>query len=259
MAPQSTLACSILVVLNALAFQGVDEFASAGSCYPFPMKTNIGMRSIEALCWVFFACCAIGISRYLVLDLLCWLNWGTPDWGTWIGAIGTVGTLIGTIWLATQQAREKRAQDLIEARLTAHEKYFQYIHDEGNIAAAIGMLRLALGPEVSALGQIERVHSLMDLATDRLDKVQLQAARDIMPLTILPGDCARRIAAAQGRVESTRKILREAKRGLTDFIALQVHLQSNLDILEVALAQMKQVMEILNHVVDTGPSRWQEP
>jgi hypothetical protein len=48
-----------------------------------------------------------------------WQPMTISDWGTWIGSIGTVATLIGTIWLATSAERRKRQEDLGKATVAA--------------------------------------------------------------------------------------------------------------------------------------------
>lgn len=42
-----------------------------------------------------------------------------PDWDTWIGAIGTVGTLVGTLYIATSETRRRRSEEATRANITA--------------------------------------------------------------------------------------------------------------------------------------------
>src|SRR5438045_996442 len=45
----------------------------------------------------------------------------TPgDTGAWAGAIGTVGTLVGTIWLATAAERRRMREESARAVVAAH-------------------------------------------------------------------------------------------------------------------------------------------
>jgi len=156
------------------------------------MKTNIGMRSIEALCWAFFACCTIGIARHLVLDVLSWLEWGEPDWGTWIGAIGTVGTLIGTIYLANSQERQRQRDSRTTAQLFAAKL-------EGDVHRAISVLRQ---------NKNEIVASLKDSAefdgaeiAERLRKIRVWETQEIAHLVPLPEGVAIRLTEAQKNIE----------------------------------------------------------
>jgi hypothetical protein len=41
------------------------------------------------------------------------------DWGTWLGSIGTVATLAGTIWLATSTERRRQREELGRAMVAA--------------------------------------------------------------------------------------------------------------------------------------------
>lgn len=52
---------------------------------------------------------AIGVAAYHGVP---WCKMDITIWAYWIGAIGTVGTLIGTIWLATTGTRERRRREL---------------------------------------------------------------------------------------------------------------------------------------------------
>ncbi|MBW3512888.1 hypothetical protein [Janthinobacterium sp. NKUCC06_STL] len=54
---------------------------------------------------------SLGMSGIAVYNWIPWSGLTPSDWGTWIGAIGTVATLAGTIWLATSEQRlRKRAE-----------------------------------------------------------------------------------------------------------------------------------------------------
>jgi hypothetical protein len=48
-----------------------------------------------------------------------WPTLQPGDKGTWAGALGTVATLIGTIWLATSEARRRQRQEMEMAKLAA--------------------------------------------------------------------------------------------------------------------------------------------
>jgi hypothetical protein len=48
-----------------------------------------------------------------------WPTLQPGDKGTWSGALGTVATLIGTIWLATAETRRRKRQEMEMAKLAA--------------------------------------------------------------------------------------------------------------------------------------------
>ena len=54
---------------------------------------------------------AAGVTTDVILiGLACDLS--KSDWGTWVGSVGTVLTLVGTIWLATAAERKRRREQL---------------------------------------------------------------------------------------------------------------------------------------------------
>jgi hypothetical protein len=73
---------------------------------------------------------AIGYTKYAAILLsavagllacagVFWSGLTAADWGKWVGAVNTVGTLIGTIWLATESSREKSVKAGDSASVTA--------------------------------------------------------------------------------------------------------------------------------------------
>jgi hypothetical protein len=59
---------------------------------------------------------ATGLGAY---EAIPWSSLTASDWGTWAGAIGTVATLVGTIWLATTAERRTRREELGKATVAA--------------------------------------------------------------------------------------------------------------------------------------------
>lgn len=59
------------------------------------------------------------VSGLFGYEWICWSKLSASDWGTWAGAIGTVATLIGTIWLATESGRAKRNEERDRAFVAA--------------------------------------------------------------------------------------------------------------------------------------------
>jgi len=52
---------------------------------------------------------AIGVGGYYGIP---WCKMDVTIWAYWVAAIGTTGTLIGTIWLATEEKRERSRREL---------------------------------------------------------------------------------------------------------------------------------------------------
>jgi|GEM_PF-4625857 len=80
---------------------------------------DLRLTFIQSACWLFFALCAIGISRYLILFFTCKLGWGDPDWGTWLGSIGTITATAGAVWIANDARFQNKAQARALALVTA--------------------------------------------------------------------------------------------------------------------------------------------
>ncbi|WP_313632498.1 hypothetical protein [Massilia timonae] len=70
---------------------------------------------------------AIGVLSFVAVLLFLWhiegvtpwAEMGPGDWGVWVGSIGTLGALGGTIYLATNQNRERDRRERIAAELYA--------------------------------------------------------------------------------------------------------------------------------------------
>lgn len=88
-----------------------------------------------------------------------WINWSSltaSDWGTWVGAIGTIGALVGTIWLATSserlRVREARARAFVACASIglkvadtqeAVDSVIEYLEDEFEIGYAVNVKMLS--------------------------------------------------------------------------------------------------------------------
>ena len=143
---------------------------------------------------------AIGLGAYE------WINWSclsASDWGTWVGAIGTVATLIGTIWIATETGRRQRADERDRA-----------------FVAASGLLL-----------QLKKVQAALESGVDHFSDrtfasngfkyaVQAQIIRDakiwneaqVLPLIAIPNHIAARLAHVRAEVLDIIEDLDEMER-----------------------------------------------
>ena len=67
-----------------------------------------------------WAIMVLAAAAYIAAQNL--INWSAltaSDWGTWIGAVGTVITLAGTIWLATTETRRRAREEITKANIVA--------------------------------------------------------------------------------------------------------------------------------------------
>lgn len=185
------------------------------------MKTNIGMRAVELLCWVTLAFCAIAIGRFLVLEGAVKLGLQPPDWGTWISAIGTVGTLIWAVVLANAQERQRRKDSLTLAQLFGAKL-------EGDVHEAITLLRLNRSDIVESLTKDVRFNAAG--VEQRLREIKVWDTPDIALLVPLPKGVAIRLTEAQ------KVIAMATQNATTNFIFTSKLVGAEIDAAEELLA-----------------------
>jgi hypothetical protein len=151
-----------------------------------------------------------------------WIGWAkltASDWGTWFGALGTLGALIGTIWIATFQER-KKAEDARELA----------------ILVAIGLdIRL-----VGILKSLEGIHHgfgedyeereapRFRAYAEELDRAGNWSMSEIVPLVALGNNIASRLARAASHITFCKNILLTASESHQE-VAVQI----NIHILEL--------------------------
>jgi hypothetical protein len=155
---------------------------------------------------------AIGLGGY---EWICWSKLTPSDWGTWVGAIGTVLTLMGTIYLATAEARQREKQSMLLARL--HSAALA-----SRIASAHGMI-MGIARMLGIDGPVTLDQRVADYCCDNLSKITLWSIEEIIPLAPLPDNTAANlvkaainIQAAVRNVNSIRMLLPETYPGFTD-------------------------------------------
>ena len=108
------------------------------------------------------------------------------DLAAWCGAIGTVGTLIGTIWLASAETRRRRASERMRAVLTA-----------AVIGLRIAKVRILLEAIINELNEKSHqgitIEILVELG-ETLDAATLWSQDDAEKLVPLLNDCAAHVA-----------------------------------------------------------------
>lgn len=206
------------------------------------------------MCWAFFIGCAAAIFHYLLILLFSVHGWKPPavgDWATWFGALGAFSAFGGAIWLATEANRQKRRDLHAAARLTAAGMYFQQIHNEQHTTAAANAIFLAINSEWRLTAGPGYLHNFVNTAVSRLQKVSPWTVGELVPLVPLRADCAVRLAAAQGRVQSTLKLLIDMKVETEVNLILGL-LAGHYPILSNAAHQMKVAADIFGETVDQG-------
>jgi hypothetical protein len=116
------------------------------------------------------------------------------DWGTWTGGIGTVGTLIGTIWLASDQSRRAAKAEMTLAQLHA-----------------VGLIvRLQVTAHLLDLAceQLEMITpdncngNRLENAKAQLASISIWPLEELLPLAPLPNFVAANLASARSRITS---------------------------------------------------------
>lgn len=110
---------------------------------------NVKEVAIAALVVIFlFVVTGFALAKWIpwcsTKDAGC--NLGVTEWAYWVAAIGTVGTLIGTIWLSTMQARRIHSRDVLYARIAATQLIFKLRNAKHLIADALSNINRIKNP-----------------------------------------------------------------------------------------------------------------
>jgi hypothetical protein len=126
--------------------------------------------------------------------------------GTWVGAIGTIGTLMGAIWIANSEARSKRRDNLDLAII--HAANFQ--HRVQSLVIAVDLCITTLKKEEHGLV----LHDHAKQAIAILDSLVKFSAEEIALLVPLKHDCALRLAHIQSAIGNATAHLKRLKFAL---------------------------------------------
>jgi hypothetical protein len=123
------------------------------------------------------------------------------DWGAWVGSVGTVLTLIGTIWLATTAERRSRREKLdlaiiAAANLTPWIGHVNHVLD--SIRSILpGALAADDDPKIAAADCIERLEAL-----------GIWQQEDLAPLVFIGNNFAARLSWTTIRIRHLASSLR---------------------------------------------------
>lgn len=129
-----------------------------------------------------------------------WQPMTISDWGTWVGSGGTVATLVGTIWLATNSERSRRSEE----------------RDRAFVAASGLMLLLT---KVRAALETAAEHFSDDFFEEQGFEYLIQAQLieepgvwtedQILPLIVVPNHVCAHLARARAEIFDIVRTLRE--------------------------------------------------
>ncbi|WP_219135400.1 hypothetical protein [Janthinobacterium sp. UMAB-60] len=192
---------------------------------------------------------AIGVAGY---NCIPWCKMDITIWAYWVAAIGTTGTLLGTLWIATSETRRRRNDASAIARLTAAAMYFQHIHNEANTKFALKCLKDANSHELLAQKGMGHLLILAKNAHRLLAKVNQWTPTELLRLAPLPYDCAAQLAAAHGRIGSTVSLLSDVEDSSQNLASFFEHLNTNCTVLEGAVQQLQSTSRIFETVIDNS-------
>lgn len=132
------------------------------------------------------------------------INWPalTPsDWGTWIGAIGTVTTLAGTIWLATAESRRRRNDEITRAHLMAAALAPRISHLRNELSAMEGSLSFT--DVDTGLHRPPRIEACAFLSST----YKPATSDELILLTALGDNCANKLAYAQAQLDVFKALI----------------------------------------------------
>jgi len=186
------------------------------------------------------------IAGYLSMSILMKVRWellSAADWGTWVGAIGTVATLIGTIWLATSERRERLRSERNLALVTVSSLTFQ-----------IPLVRTSLAAAIATMQRDVDQNQPTDYAniSNVLGTVPLWNREDLTPLVGLRDHLAARLAFVGAEISGVKfGIEAAAKLGFNENAGLSTlfnvdtipRLVSPMETLDDAYARCRAFME----------------
>lgn len=193
------------------------------------MKEHVS-RFIGVVLLTILALLGLGAAIHIMVTLP--LAGKGPEW---VGAIGTVGTLIGTIWLATKGERNKRKEALLVARLHAAGMFWKLSHLKLTVESVSNNLDPGDAPDLN-----KKITSCRDI----LEKLILWSMADLVPLAPLPRGIAAKLAEVADRIHIAKTMLSHIS-----ILDIEVQRDSLLDIrtlletttlfLDIAVAECK--------------------
>ena len=145
--------------------------------------------------------CAIAFMGFAAgIHLLVSLPIPKDTGAEWIASIGTVGTLAGTIWLATAESRNRRNENLMSAQLHAASMVWRIATTYAMVTATADALRKAT---------IETVFARSTAVEPLLDSLNLCQIGELLPLVPLRGDVVSQLVQANDQVGLALTLLRK--------------------------------------------------
>jgi len=155
------------------------------------------------------------------------------DWGTWVGSIGTVLTLVGTIILATAGERKRRQDELELAVIVAAEFILRIPNMQSRL------MTIACDLERTRNGSYGEIYQE---CFTQIKVANVWDAASLKPLVIVPDHAAARLALAATRINHVAGLLYEG---------------TNLEMLTIG--EVRTYEELLVAHLNDAVSRLEEP
>jgi hypothetical protein len=136
-----------------------------------------------------------------------WAAMEAADWGVWVGGIGTVGTLVATIRLATESERRRRQEQLNLAMISA-----------ARFALWIPLVQSGMSTAQTFLAEYKigtDPRPAFKRALLTVENAALWNSNDLLPLVHLPDHAATHISLISPKIEWVISSLRAASTSET--------------------------------------------
>ncbi|MDZ5633967.1 hypothetical protein [Janthinobacterium sp. GMG1] len=143
-----------------------------------------------------------GLLIFFGYTIRIWPTLLPGDKGTWSGALGTVGTLIGTIWLATSESRRRNREEMTRAQLHAAGILL-------DIAYVRGELKLIVD-EMAEFALIDPITNRILSFAPKLSIIDIWKAETFIPLVPLPNKAAGCLTQATDQIRLMRRVIEKA-------------------------------------------------
>lgn len=141
------------------------------------------------------ALCGVAAALHILVNVL--PRSGAADW---VVAVGTIGTLVGTIWLATSQRRVQRRQDFDRA-------FVAIAATESRITKVYEALDRAVEHFTDELSRNNGFK--YEIQANLVENAGMWTDDQILPLIVLPNHVCAKLAATRPIIADCVKMMRE--------------------------------------------------
>lgn len=185
---------------------------------------------------------AIGVGGYNGIP---WCKMDVTVWAYWIGAIGTVGAFVGTIWLATSERRKNHLDSVLLARITATDLHIRVRVARTQVEEACDYFRKYNPKNMPNLSEEEYATHYFNAIGSMLSNVRLWDLPELSPLISLPGHSAALLATAGSLITATAHILVNSDQIQGDLKNIAISIKNNWSSLASASVMMSEAEIVL--------------